>query len=309
MDSVRFYRHFILISAVLLSVLPAVAAQGRFVNHPLPSGTDTLRILAVGNSFSDDGTEYLPSLLEAAGIHNVVLGRLYIGGCSLERHCREYEEGLSDYMYSKSASNRWVTVAEKTGILTGLHDEKWDVVTIQETSGLGGIYDSYAEWIPRLLEIIVREVSNPALAVYWHQTWAYSVNSTHSSFPLYGNDQKRMYEGIVDCVSRASEEFSLPVIPSGTAVQIARGTALNNVGRVPEDSKVYDLTRDGYHLGRQFGRYIAACTWFETLICPVFGISVRNNGCTLLDTEFSLCRKDAELCRKCAVKAVKQWAK
>ena len=70
----------------LLFVSALSHAQGTFENYPLPQNPDTLRILAVGNSFSDDGTEYIPGLLEAAGIHNVIIARLYIGGCSLQRH-------------------------------------------------------------------------------------------------------------------------------------------------------------------------------------------------------------------------------
>ncbi len=59
------------------------------------------------------------------------------------------------------------------------------------------------------------------------------------------------------------------------------------------------------HLTRQFGRYIAACTWFEAIIKPVLGKSVLGNGYTLRDTEYSITPKDARLCRKCAVRAVK----
>ncbi len=298
-------RRAISIFAAFLSAALSLSAQERFVNHPLPSFPDTLRILAVGNSFSDDGTEYLPDLLEAAGIHNVIVARLYIGGCSLERHCREYEKDTKNYIYSKSTDNRWVRVSGKASLRDGLRDERWDVVTIQETSGLSGIYDSYEKWIPRLLEIIGREVSNPDLCVVWHETWAYAVNSEHDKFSLYGRNQETMYSGIVDCVRRASSEFDIPVvIPSGDAVQIARGTRLNNRGEVPENCKVYDLTRDGYHLNRQYGRYIAACTWFEALIRPVLGVSVLDNPCRLRETEFSMDAQDAALCRECAVQAV-----
>ena len=117
-----------------------------------------------------------------------------------------------------------------------------------------------------------------------------------------------MYSGIVDCVKRASKEFDIPVvIPSGDAIQIARGTRLNNQDDVPADSKVYQLTRDGYHLTRQFGCYIAACTWFEALVKPTLGKSVIGNGCLLRDTECSITPKDARLCQKCAVRAVKSW--
>lgn len=282
-------------------------AQERFANYPLPSSPDTLRILAIGNSFSDDGTEYLPGLLEAAGIHNVVLARLYIGGCSLERHCKEYAEGLDEYIYYKSTRNHWETVSKRATLLDGLKDEPWDIITIQETSGRTGLYETYEEWIPRLVDIIRKEALNPHATIAWHETWAYASNSDHGMFKLYGNNQEKMYNGIVSCVRRSSEEFGLPVIPSGDAIQTARGTRLNNDKVVPATSKVYQLTRDGYHLTRQFGRYIAACTWFEALIKPTLGKSVKGNGYLLRDTEYSMTRRDARLCQKCAAKAMKAW--
>lgn len=296
------------ILSLLVFTSNSLFAKEHYTNYPLPASVDTLRILAVGNSFSDDGTEYLPDLLEASGIHNVILARLYIGGCSLEQHCLEYENDTKDYVYSKSTENRWVKAGEKVSLRDALHDEKWDIVTIQQTSGLSGIYDSYKRWIPRLLETIRLEVQNPKASIVWHQTWAYAVNSDHGKFPLYDRNQQKMYSAIVDCVKRASVEFNLSiVIPSGDAIQIARKTRLNNKGEVPESTKVYDLTRDGYHLNRQFGRYIAACTWFEALIRPIFGISVLSNTCCLRSTEFSLDASDAALCQQCAVKAVAEW--
>lgn len=290
--------------AICLSL--ALRAGDRFANHPLPSAPDTLKILAIGNSFSDDGTEYIPKLLEAAGIRNVIIARLYIGGCTLERHCSEYSEGLNNYTYYKSTENKWVTVSGNAGLRDGLRDEDWDIITIQESSGYSGIYDTYARWLPEIISIIRKEALNPSAAIVWHQTWAYAVNSTNKHFSSYGNSQQQMYSAIRQCVARASEEFRLPiVIPSGDAIQIARGTRLNNVGEVPADSKVCDLTRDGYHLSRQYGRYIAACAWFEALIGPVYGKTVLGNSCTLRDTEYSITRRDARLCQKCAVRAVK----
>lgn len=281
-------------------------AQERFDNFPLPSSPDTLKILAIGNSFSDDGTQYIPGLLEAAGIHNVIVARLYIGGCSLERHCREYSEGLSNYTYYKSTRNSWETVSKNASLPDGLKDEVWDVITVQESSGISGIYDNYAKWLPELISIIRKEALNPRAAIVWHKTWAYATNSTHPEFINYDKSQEKMYSAISQCVEKASKDFGLSVvIPSGDAIQLARATRLNNSGAVPSDCKVYDLTRDGYHLTRQFGRYIAACTWFEALIRPVFGKSVLGNGYTLRDTEYSISRKDARLCQKCAVRAVR----
>ena len=155
-----------------LLVFLRLGAQDQFVNYPLPQNPDTLRILAVGNSFSDDGTEYLPALLEGAGIHNVIVGRLYIGGCSLERHCKEYAEGTKNYVYYKSTENRWKTVSKNAGILDGIKDEPWDIITIQEVSNHSGTYDTYQAWAPKLISIIRKEALNPQASIVWHMTWA-----------------------------------------------------------------------------------------------------------------------------------------
>ena len=300
-------KRFLLTLAALIAAVD-LSAQVSIDNYPLPQHPDTLRILAVGNSFSDDGTDYLPGLLEAAGVLNVIVARLYIGGCTLERHCREYADGTADYIYYKSTKNEWVTVSRNATLLDGLKDEPWDIITIQQASDDSGLYDTYEQGIPKLVSIIRKEAPNPRAAIVWHMTWAYATNSDHRAFPRYGNDQLRMYDAIRSCVDRARKQFNLPVvIPSGEAVQIARGTRLNNNGKVPPTSKVYELTRDGYHLTRQHGRYIAACTWFETLIKPTLGKSVLGNSYLLLDTEHSITAKDARLCQKCAVKAVKAY--
>ena len=294
------------IAAIFAFCAIFMGAQNHFENYPLPQNPDTLRILAVGNSFSDDGTEYVPALLEAAGIHNVIIARLYIGGCSLERHCKEYADNTPNYVYYKSTKNEWVTVSKNATILDGLKDEPWDIITIQEVSNNSGTYANYHEWAPKLISIIRKEALNPKASIVWHMTWAYASNSTHGAFPIYDKDQNKMYESIVNCVGKASMEFNVPVvIPCGVAIQIARATKLNNEDRVPPTSKVYQLTRDGFHLSRQHGRYIAACTWFEALIKPVFGKSVKGNPYLLEDTEYSITKKDAKLCQKCAIKAVR----
>lgn len=71
------------------------------------------------------------------------------------------------------------------------------------------------------------------------------------------------------------------------------------------NTDVNDLTRDGYHLSLTLGRYTAACTWFEALIRPVFGVSVKKNPCRLQGTDFELSADAARLCRKTAAKAVR----
>lgn len=66
---------------------------------------DTVRILAIGNSFSQDAVEqYLFELAEAGDIP-VIIGNMYIGGCSLERHVNNIREDKGVYAYRKIMSD------------------------------------------------------------------------------------------------------------------------------------------------------------------------------------------------------------
>lgn len=289
----------------ILIVLAAIAAtlslpaQEKYANFPLPENPDTLRILAIGNSFSDDATQYLPDLLEAAGIHNVILGRLYIGGCTLERHCKEYETNGHEYVYLKSTKNKWETVKKyKEGrFMDGLGDEPWDIITMQQGSPKSGRWDSYDPWLGNLIGIVRKECSNPKAAIVWHQTWAYSRTYTNRSFANYAYDQQYMFDSIQLCVDKAREQYNIPVvIPSGPAVQMLRGTWLNT------DK---DLTRDGFHMSYREGRYATACVWFEALIRPTLGVSVKGNSFRN-SGENEVSDKEAALMQRTAIKAVKQ---
>ena len=171
----------LLLTVGLSLVCVSLFAQ-KFPNYPIPQQPDTLRILGIGNSFTDDGMMYLPELLEAAGIRNVVLGRLYIAGCSLERHCREYAGNAPAYIYYKSTSNRWETVSKKATLLDGIADERWDVVVLQQASGKSGIYPTYQPWFGRLVEIVRWCCPNAGACIAWQQTWAYARNSQHRDY-------------------------------------------------------------------------------------------------------------------------------
>ena len=284
----------LLLTVGLSLVCVSLFAQ-KFPNYPIPQQPDTLRILGIGNSFTDDGMMYLPELLEAAGIRNVVLGRLYIAGCSLERHCREYAGNAPAYIYYKSTSNRWETVSKKATLLDGIADERWDVVVLQQASGKSGIYPTYQPWFGRLVEIVRWCCPNAGACIAWQQTWAYARNSQHRDFGRYEKNQQLMYRGIVSSVEQLMRETSVEVVvPSGTAIQDLRNTALC-------DS--LDLTRDGYHLNPGTGRYTAACAWFQTLVAPAFGTNVAGNGCRRAGTPHELTPQEAEACQEAARRA------
>ena len=233
----------ILIFFVALFTFAAVQAQQK----------DTLRILAIGNSFSQDSVEqYLWELFDAAGIP-VIIGNMYIGGCTLERHFQNTVTGKADYAYRKVVDGV-KTNRENTALEYGLADEPWDYVSFQQASGVSGEYETYEPYLRALRAFVRRRV--PAAAVFmWHQTWSYSADASHPEFPRYGSDQRAMYKAIVSASREVINNHKFTIlIPSGTAIQNARESSMGDV-----------FNRDGYHLELTYGRYTAACTWFESI--------------------------------------------
>lgn len=219
----------------------------------LAAQRDTLRILAIGNSFSQDAIEQnLWELFDAEGIP-VIVGNLYIGGCTLQRHYNNSLGNIPDYRYRKVVDGVRTDTPGYT-LEMGLADEPWDVVSLQQASGVSGLYDTYQPYLKDLIGF-VKARTRDGVRLVWHQTWAYSADAPHPEFPIYGRNQQVMYAAIMYAGRRAVEENGFSqVIPSGTAIQNARGTSLGDT-----------LNRDGYHLELTYGRFTAACTWFEAL--------------------------------------------
>lgn len=216
-----------------------------------------LKILTIGNSFSDDATRYLYDIAVSAGVKKVKFGNLYIGGCSLERHLNNAMNNDSAYEYRVNDSGEWITT-ENFKMSDAIKSENWDFITFQQASGYSGMKDSYEPL--SALEDYVRSLNDTA-KFGWHLTWAYQQNSDHPDFKNYGNDQITMYNAIISAVKEKvlTEDRIKKLAPSGTAIQNARTSAYGDT-----------FTRDGYHLTFDFGRYIAGVTLFSSLT----GISV-----------------------------------
>ncbi len=211
-----------------------------------------LKVLAIGNSFSVDAVEQNLYELAYAEGDSLVIGNAYIGGCSIDRHWQNAQTEKPEYSYRKIIGGI-KTTKDSTSLEDIIKDDDWDIITIQQSSPLSGMYESYAN-LPNLLEYISNEATNKHFRFAFHMTWAYAQNSTHSAFVNYEKNQMKMYNDIRETVKQVAKRYKIrKVIPVGTAVQDAR-TALGD-----------SLCRDGYHLSLTVGRYVAACTWCEFL--------------------------------------------
>lgn len=224
---------------------------------------DTIKILAIGNSFSEDAAEsYIDDLAKADGV-NVIVANMYIGGCSLEKHWNNANGNSAAYSYRKITDGVKTVLADQT-LFHAIKDEDWDFITFQQVSGYSGVYNSYFPYLPNLFQYVKSIATNKKVKYAFHQTWAYAVNSTHPDFVNYDKDQMEMYNAIVCTVKAASGKVEIKtIIPSGTAIQNGRSSQIGD-----------NFCRDGYHLSYGLGRYTAACTWYEKLL----GRSVVGNS-------------------------------
>ena len=228
---------------------------------------NALKILAIGNSFSDDTMDYVYQVAKDAGVENIVLGKLYIGGCSLATHLANAKSMNKAYDYKINTSGTW-TAKGNQSIKYAVESDDWDFITFQQVSGYSGIADSYDD-LYELVNIV--EPLNPSARLAWNMTWAYKTGSGHADFAKYNNDQMTMYNAIVNAVNTKILIYDKIdfVIPAGTSVQNVR------------TSFIGDVTRDGYHLSYGIGRYIAAMT----LVKALTGLSIDNSVTTPDDVD------------------------
>lgn len=230
-------------------------------------GNGSIRILAIGNSFSDDAMEYLYDILEAVGYTDIKLGNLYIGGCTLSTHAANITSGEGKYDYRVNTEGTWTTTSNFSSV-DAISSDNWDYISMQQASGSSGMPDTYEPYLTTIVNK-VKEL-RPKATLMWHMTWAYQQTSTHSEFANYGKDQMTMYNAIVNTVKDKvlTKDDIKFVIPAGTAIQNLRTSVIGD-----------NLTRDGYHLSTNIGRYVAALTWAKQITgCDVDGIEWRPAG-------------------------------
>lgn len=213
-----------------------------------------MKILSIGNSFSQDAQRWLHSIAVASG-DDLDTYNLVIGGCSLEMHWNCIVNNLCNY---GKEGNDGQPLGPAT-VLDTLKSDTFDVITVQQVSGHSGLADTYVPYLTNIVEFIKQYQPNAKL--YFHKTWSYDIGSDHGEFNHYNCDQQEMYRRITDVTRMASKLISADIIPVGDVIQSLRDNTkefdLKNGGR--------SLCRDGFHLSLDYGRFAAAATWYTCL--------------------------------------------
>lgn len=216
---------------------------------------NVLRVLAIGNSFSEDAVEqYLWEIAHDDG-REFIIGNAYRGGQSLKSHWKEVTEGPGSFEYRKIIGGR-KTNSKGQLLQSIIEDEPWDIITFQQVSQDAGLSETYEPYLGQLIAYAKEHCPNPDVVFGLHQTWAYAWDSNHSGFNNYDRDQQKMYRAVVSAynVAKSRHPELKFIIPTGTAIQNARTSFIGD-----------RLCRDGFHLDRNIGRLTAAYTWYYQL--------------------------------------------
>ncbi len=236
-----------------------------------------MKLLMIGNSFAQDALAYAPAVAESMGLE-LEAYNLYIGGCSLARHLYEALEGQRSYILEHYRADLDHEYTPNASIDDGLSLCPWDVITFQQASPFSGVPESY---LPLDALRTYVEARVPKTTRYlWHMTWAYQADYAAEAFQTYHNSQAEMHERIRRAVDTCIRPRGLGVIPNGIAIQGGRAV----FGDV--------LTRDGFHLSYDKGRYIAALT----LVARLFDAAPE----TATFAPEGMDAEDAALCRAIA---------
>ncbi len=231
--------------------------------NPDTDGDGTIRLLAIGNSFSADAVEQeLYPLFEAAG-KKVVIGNLYVAGCPLDKHAGYAASDEAAYSYRKIVNGN-MTKTANAKMSTGLADEKWDLISLQEGAGHHGQTEYMEPYLTNLIAHLKSKV--PTARLVYHVPWAAQKGYDGVKFSYYDYDQQKMYSMICEATKWVLEnhgnDFAL-CINSFDAIQNGRTSFLGDT-----------FNRDGWHLNLTYGRYTAGCIWYE----KITGESVVGNS-------------------------------
>lgn len=239
-----------------------------FINHPLPEAKTSYKILAIGNSYTGDGTAYINEITNSLGINpnSYCLYTLTKGSTSLKYWNSVLDKTKDTVIIYRKAGQDKVPLRKST--LTNILRQDWDVVVLQQLSTDAIYYRTYNPYLRRIIDAIRANCTNPNVSIAWQLIHAYSTQSKQNEGIVGDQRWQRIANATQDMMQRDGIDI---IIPTGTAIQIARHTALNNAS---------DLTRDNTHLCYGVGRYIAACCWVQTLFASVYGCDIQK--CTSL---------------------------
>ena len=290
-DSITRYAAALAVAVCSLALTQSVHAQAA------PSiEKKSLKILGIGNSFLKNATNMLPSIVKDSG-HELILGVAAPGGRTIQNHCEAALLGETNPQDPKAKLYEYNK--QKMTLKEMLTAQKWDYVTIQQSSPTSFKIDTYRPYAQNLYDYIKKYA--PQAEVVFHQTWAWRPD--HNRMNMDINPPGFMYQELTRNYNTIAKEVGIKkIIPVGNAFQLAEETPEWKFARDPDfdynNPKYPELPKEPNSLNGGFawreptggdndgadkvfkldgshangaGSYMAACVWYEFF----FGEDVR----------------------------------
>ena len=206
-----------------------------------------MKILSIGNSFSEDAQRYLRRIADSAG-YPMKTANLVIGGCSLRTHYLNMLDDAKKYAFHFNS--------EYTGLQISIRDalvsDEWDVITLQQASPLSPHYESYQPYLGELAAYVKKYC--PHAKIMLQQTWAYEAGAERIEKAAHCESAGDMYRKITDAYARAAEDIRADgIIPSGHAMW-----------KIVENG-IEKIHRDTFHASLGVGRFLLGLVWYGYL--------------------------------------------
>lgn len=204
-----------------------------------------MKILSIGNSFSQDAQRYLHKLSKHRGVEMKTVN-LYIGGCPLRTHYLNILDDVAAYDFQFNGESTGL----KVSIRQALRSDNWDYVTIQQASHESARFETYAPYLETVAEYVRKYCPTAKLLV--HQTWAYE-NGSQRLLDHGFSSEEEMFQAVEKAYEQACHLISADgLIPAGKAM-----LALSKAG--------LPAHRDTFHAKFGYGRYLLALVWLKYL--------------------------------------------
>ncbi len=248
-----------------------------------------IRVLAFGNSYTDDSFRYLGAVGLAGG-YEIYAVNMFKGSCALSNHYN-YMKGEGAYTSRKEYMpyNMEVITTENVTFDEGLATDggNWDYITLHQKGESSPFYEKYCPadtpYITELAKYINEK--SPGSELLFFENWSVytdRIEEREAYKPLLDGLEKKDYiptvfASIKNSYLTAAEAIGNPnrVIPAGEAVYRAITKygfeeRVEGEGSTPEKYVFNTTARAFYrdtssHMTFFYGRILVALTWYEYL--------------------------------------------
>ena len=234
---------------------------------------NVVRILAIGNSFSQDALAYVPFILNDLEVDaEAHIGILMMSSATVSNHVENYEKNAAQYtFYYYDGGASWISQSSKT-IQWAISNFKWDIIMTHQSSWTPDDWSvGYQAELNKFISLILSSVDYPV-----RFAWMLSPSRpAQTNSGVNWSDEtilSHFYYTASDAQLILNEsDFDL-VIPVGTAIQNARTIpAFKALGDYANNEKNasglgYLCAFDGVHLQEGLPCQIAAYTFIVSML-------------------------------------------